>query len=114
MAPKYDEWVAVTAASPCSICKHPDWCQISKDGTVAMCMRTADGAFKSKPTRSGAEAHYHRLAESPECPQSRPVTATSTQEIADADTRNRVYSAFLAELALSENPKYIRSRLAWK
>ncbi len=54
-------WVRVTRQSPCPICNKPDWCSISSDGAIVVCMRVSDGAVKE--TRNGG--FLHRLSESP-------------------------------------------------
>src|SRR5215472_867188 len=103
LAGKTNPWVLATSAVPCPICKHDDWCQVSGDGAVAMCMRTEVGAFKSQETQTGAVAHYHRLKDPAELPGYRPVTAEPDGQRADTDTLNKVYAILLGELQLSES-----------
>lgn len=43
------KWITVSKKSPCPICKKPDWCGVSEDGTKAICMR----ASNSTPTKNG-------------------------------------------------------------
>jgi len=50
-------WTRVTRKKPCPICEKPDWCSISADGQVVVCMR----AESSKPCKSGG--WFHNLAE---------------------------------------------------
>lgn len=33
------KWIRVTRDRPCPVCKKPDWCGISEDGTAVTCMR---------------------------------------------------------------------------
>lgn len=42
-------WVRVKRNKPCPICGRPDWCSVSEDGTVVVCMRTES----PKPCKSG-------------------------------------------------------------
>ena len=51
------EWVRVSRAVPCPICKKPDWCSIAGDGSVAYCMRIESDRLM----RSGG--WLHRLRE---------------------------------------------------
>jgi len=50
-------WVRVTRRHPCPMCRKADWCSVSEDGQVAVCMR----AESSKPCKSGG--WFHRLTE---------------------------------------------------
>jgi len=50
-------WVRVTRRQPCPICERPDWCSVSEDGAVVVCMRVES----PKPCRSGG--WFHRLTE---------------------------------------------------
>ncbi len=50
-------WRRVSRSKPCAICERSDWCGVSADGSVAICMRiTSD-----KPTQNGG--WLHRLTE---------------------------------------------------
>jgi len=51
-------WIHVTRNSPCPICGKPDWCSISADGSVCICMRNSMGSLK--PTRNGGWVHRLR------------------------------------------------------
>ena len=44
----------VTAAAPCPICKRPDWCGVSDDERVVVCMRTESAT----PTKNGGWLHH--------------------------------------------------------
>jgi len=52
-----NEWIRVTRRKPCPICQRPDWCSVSANGQVVVCMR----AESEKPCRSGG--WFHRLSE---------------------------------------------------
>ena len=93
------DMVRVSTSTPCKICKAGDWCQETSDGSVAMCMRINEGAYLTKPTESGAEAHYHRLIEKPEA---RPVTAQPSSKRADPIKTDEVYRALLSLLPVNE------------
>jgi len=95
-------WKLVSPAEPCKICNTGDWCQTSADGSVAMCMRVGDGAFKTSNTASGSIAYFHWLVPREERKKARAVTAEPTGELADIDIRHAVYCALLSELQLSE------------
>src|SRR5262249_26229692 len=95
-------WNPVSAQSPCPICKHPDWCQVSKDGAVCMCMRIAEGAFRRGQDRSGADYHVHRRIPLDHLPESKPVTAEPDGQRADDHFLHAVYSLVLQELALND------------
>jgi hypothetical protein len=93
-------WIQVSKASPCPVCKEPDWCSVSLNGTVAKCMRRAEGAFRIKTDKNGAEYYLHRLEG--EAVKPPPPPGSTAHDRADADTLYRVYSALLAGLPLSE------------
>lgn len=46
-------WLRVKKESPCPICKKPDYCGISGDGCVVICMRVES----SRPTKNGGWLH---------------------------------------------------------
>ena len=68
-----------------------------------MCMRVADGAFKSKQTRDGADAHFHRLIALENLPAYKPVTVEPDGQRAENDVLHAVYSALLAECPISDS-----------
>lgn len=49
-------WVRVSKAKPCVVCERFDWCCVSADGTVAMCMRMQS----DRPSRNGGWLHRLR------------------------------------------------------
>ena len=61
----------VSKTSPCPICGRPDWCGITADGGLAICMRVAEGRIC--PSRNGG--HVHIAAVGPR--RRRPTTITS-------------------------------------
>jgi hypothetical protein len=65
-------------------------------------MRVAEGAFKTKTDKNGAEYHLHRLDGAAPPPSAPPPAFGPAPDRADADALHRVYSALLARLNLSE------------
>ena len=57
--------VRVSRQNPCPVCGKPDWCGVSPDGAVCVCMRVSDGALKS--TANGG--YLHVLKAWPERPR---------------------------------------------
>ncbi len=53
------KWIRVSRASPCPICRRPDWCGVAADGSAAICMRVES----ERPARNGG--WLHRLEEAP-------------------------------------------------
>lgn len=87
----------VTRHAPCPICGRPDWCGISEDGAIAVCMRVTDGAIRE--ARNGGAIHRlierdHRVTP----PQSAAQPPTPAAPI---ERRHAVYVALLDALALS-------------
>lgn len=62
-------WVRVSHKCPCPICGKPDNCTVSDDGTMVWCGRVSDESLRQN---KGGQ-YLHRLAESPDRPQPRPV-----------------------------------------
>lgn len=104
MPPTETGWVRASREMPCPICERPDWCSVSADKTVCVCMRTESG----KPTRNGG--FLHRLTDTPRPRQPRHVIIPPrvpppdlTQLAADfeaAATADRL-AVLAAELGLS-------------
>ena len=46
-------WIRVSGKKPCPICGHRDWCSVSEDGAVAICMREPS----DKECKSGGWMH---------------------------------------------------------
>jgi hypothetical protein len=60
-APNSNRFRRCTRQSRCPICEHPDWCSVSEDGAIVICMRVSDGAIR--PTKNGG--YLHRLRDDP-------------------------------------------------
>ena len=95
-------WVRVSNNSPCAVCKSSDWCSVSADGTVRKCMKVADGAFRTKKDKNGAEYYLHRFDGTAPLPPAPPPPSILVSDRADGETLHRVYTALLARLQLSE------------
>src|SRR5262249_2638383 len=93
-------WHRVSKASPCLVCKRPDWCCLSADGTVARCMRVEQGCFRSKEDKAGNRYYLHRLADGNRPDADLASLPGPGAKRADADTLHEVYSALLARLTL--------------
>jgi len=67
-------WTRVSKSKPCPVCKHSDWCGVSADGILAICMRVES----ARPSRNGG--WVHRLRDTPPAyrppikPPARPLT----------------------------------------
>lgn len=82
-------WVRVSKRRPCPVCVRPDWCLLSRDGSAAICARTAEGAVR----HIGEAGWLHRLGESRWTP---PAVRSRTIEIskpADLSALAEQYSA---------------------
>src|SRR5882724_3010982 len=98
----HDNWRRVSSASPCAICKEPDWCSVTADRAVAKCMRVEEGAWRSDTDKAGTRYHLHRIegaARRSQIPLPRPLGPEVSR--ADADLLSRAYTALLARLSLS-------------
>ena len=90
----------VSRRRPCPICGKPDWCSISGDGDIAVCMRKRS----DHPARNGGWTHI--LSSGAHSPPVRPQPTgrktTPVAERADSERRHVVYTALLDALELSE------------
>lgn len=94
------KWRKVTRHDPCPACCKRDWCCVSADGAVAMCMRQQVGSYDTGTTADGATYYLHRLNGARHV-DPLPAPSATAPERADADTLHRVYSAMLASLRLT-------------
>lgn len=96
-----DRLIRVSRRSPCPICEHPDWCGVSPDGAIAICMRIQQGSIKI--TRNGGYIHQlqNRDQWQPK-PAAKPGNSRPV-EVARApiERRHQVYTALLESLHLS-------------
>lgn len=84
----------VTRSKPCPICEKPDWCSVSDNGEVVICMRVADGAKKA--TANGGWLHLTTDPTKPKTGYVAPIKLVAT-----VAKRHEVYSALLERLSLS-------------
>lgn len=90
----------VTRRSPCPVCEKPDWCSLSEDESLVICMRVADGAAKS--SKNGGYVHILRRSEPVFSHQPIPTyIESSNANLAPVSRRNDVYTALLDRLTLS-------------
>jgi len=53
------QWMRVSRQKPCPVCKRPDWCGVTADGELAICMRVES----ARQSRNGG--WLHRLKDAP-------------------------------------------------
>src|SRR5262245_11601557 len=83
----------VTAKDPCPICEKPDWCSVSGNGELVICMRVSDGAHKT--SKNGGWVH---LQVDPNRPKNSYIAPIKI--VAPAARRDAVYKALLDRLPL--------------
>lgn len=83
-------WTRVNSVRRCPICNRPDWCSVTADGSVACCMRVADGAVVHKDLGHGI-GHIHRLSGGIEPPPRHSAAPSRTSDRPELD-----YEAILA------------------
>jgi hypothetical protein len=103
-------WKPVNRKYPCPICRKPDWCSVSTDGTLAACRRVETGSLKTKQDKNGAPVYLHRLSESPPPLPAPPENKGQGPNRANPDTLHQVYSALLNRLSLSASHRENLSR----
>ncbi|MCC6673335.1 MAG: hypothetical protein IT458_19910 [Planctomycetes bacterium] len=110
-------WVRVTRARPCPVCAKPDWCTITADGALAMCMRVPDGAAGT--TRNGGYLHRLRSPDLRAPRASRTVAAvhlppdwTAKVAVAQAATSADDLAGFAGELGVA--PESLRALGAFR
>lgn len=84
-------WKRVSRGAPCPICKRPDWCLISKDGSAVICPRVQSGR------RAGEAGYLHRLGDNGE-----PTREANRVRKADRPTRDLAELARRLQLAATE------------
>lgn len=91
----------VTKKNKCPICHSPDWCGISPDGNIAICMRVAS----DKTAANGG--FIHRLNEGDEKTAPRPKPLPKLPEVQavqrSSSDLNEIYTEFLSHLVLAKN-----------
>ncbi len=80
---------------PCPVCGKPDWCSLSRDGEIAICMRKVSG----HPTQNGGHLHHLAAPAAPSRPAARsPIPQPAPQPRASAEHINTVYGVMLRDL----------------
>ncbi len=107
------KWIRVTRKKHCPICGRPDWCSVSADGQVVICMRTES----EKPCKSGG--WFHRLTEPvpyrPEPPRKKiePVPVKDFAALSQQCVERLQNISILAE-SLSVSPRSLeRLEVGW-
>lgn len=91
----------VSRRNRCPICDHTDWCSVSKDGALAICMRSSDGAIRN--AKNGGFVHVLKPYErdfQPKLPRIHHQQIKSL--LAPIDRRHLIYTALLESLSLNE------------
>lgn len=103
----------VSIRYPCGVCGRPDWCSVSADGGMAICMRVADGARRQ--ARNGGYVHLlgHSAAPPPPPVDVRPIALPrdlpAVVEKGVARTTRGWLTALAVQLGLpSEGPDALR------
>lgn len=89
-----------TRRRPCRICEKPDWCGISQDGGLVICMRVADGAVSQ--SKNGGFVHVLKTLERDLQPK--PIFTRHQPKkpsLAPVERRHAVYTAFLSDSVLA-------------
>ena len=93
------EWKRVSIKHPCPICHKPDWCVVSSDGVVCVCMRVKS----DKPTRNGGWLHLLRDNSTQRCKKTirRTVTVQSSTPQHDFAAMAAQYAAAVQQEQLA-------------
>lgn len=83
------EWIRVRRSMPCPVCEKPNWCSVSADGSVAICMRVQG----DRSSKSGG--WIHRLG------SGKVAIADYLVQTAKKTDANRLSPKEVSELALS-------------
>jgi hypothetical protein len=101
---KPPDWLRVSKDDPCPVCGKPDWCLIAADGSLVRCMRKAEGAIETKQRKNGETYYVHQL-HGADAAGEHEDNPTGAVDRADPETLDKVYSALLGHLALSDHHK---------
>lgn len=86
----------VTKDSPCPICQKTDWCGVTADGVIVICMRQPEGAIR----QSRNYGYVHLVSDQPATFQ--PIASKPQPVKASIERRDAVYSELLKNLTLTE------------
>jgi len=87
----------VTRRNPCPVCEKPDWCSVSEDGALAICMRVERDSLRR--TKNGG--FVHRVRAAVEIPRRDLPAWTARRPRCSPQTADAVYRALLDRLMLS-------------
>jgi conjugative relaxase-like TrwC/TraI family protein len=92
--------VRVKRGLPCPVCDHTDWCSISEDGAIAICMRTQS----EYETRNGGWLHI--LDDPISMEKVKAMTVEVKQHVrAEIERRDAIFQDLLSALKLSERDR---------
>ncbi len=91
----------VTRKMPCLVCGKPDWCGITEDGSLAVCMRVSDGSIRESGNNGFVHILKERVRNDWQHSVHQPVIEKPKPSIAPIDRRHTVYAALLDALELS-------------
>lgn len=115
------DWIRCSKANPCPCCGRTNWCEVSADGAVVICMRSAND--HPKTFKDGSVGYIHRLTGE----RTNPVTfrkpepkveidaegmmerwlkSTQSYRISDLATNLGVSASALMELRVAWAPEY--------
>lgn len=84
-----NQWIRVSTKEPCPICGKPDFCGVSADRTVAVCMRTQS----DRETKNGG--WLHRIRDRPPMP-TRPLPPPDDSRLAPAIDARAIWQDYRA------------------
>ena len=92
------EWKRVTRAAPCGICRRPDWCGVSADGSAACCMRVQS----DHPAKNGG--WIHRVGALPPVPR-RPELRPCDEALEPTIDAHGIWETYRMDPALTATGK---------
>lgn len=97
------DFIRVSNQHPCPICEKPDWCGVSADGHIAICMRIEEGSIKE--TKNGGYLHILKENRPPLNYSPTFTPSKDPPQRASPEVLNRVYQDLHAQLSLSPSDR---------
>lgn len=93
------EFIRVSKHKPCGICGKPDWCAVSADGALALCMRQRAGSVKQAPNGANIHILNGRASQAHSAVSARHIRRCGNcgEGRADDERLHRVYHFLLTE-----------------
>jgi 5S rRNA maturation endonuclease (ribonuclease M5) len=113
------DWIRVTPANPCPICGKKSWCEVSRDGEVALCMKQASD--RPKTFKNGEVGYIHRLIDGPKLikkwnpkpePPAPTINAEATMKWWSEQTSGKQIARLADELGVRAS-SLMELRVAW-